>query len=290
MKKTLQAFRIAGFMLITFLGIEHSHVYAQDFLGQSPYESYGNVSMHLPPYLFEDCGLITITFKTEHDVLRKLVPEPLEVNDDGIIRFTVALNKIVGPVLYKYEEAYFSVPVSLEGKEGAYYPFRYIEEGESVVLGHEIYGFSEIYANINIAESSRMIRGSVIYDGQTILEITANLTGELNQYAVEFNPSVFGFRMIPSVKPYSGPDIKQLTHVEMTDVVVHEAYDGKGTMYINNRASGLQAGIPVGEVLGVEYLRIDHTLGYGEVVYDYLKAGEISASDINGGAGSGTYE
>jgi acetoacetate decarboxylase len=83
----------------------------------------------------------------------------------------------------------------------------------------------------------------------------------------------FNLKLIPSVKRNAPPDVMQLTST-LIESGTHELYTGSVKLNLGSSVSDPLAGIPVVEILEGRYSIDDLTLGYGEIIYDYLIEGE----------------
>ena len=74
------------------------------------------------PYVYEGSESYMITFNTEPEVIRALVPEPLNPLSSKVT-FVFAKHKLVQPFKLNYNEAYFVIPVSFDTTFGGYIPY-----------------------------------------------------------------------------------------------------------------------------------------------------------------------
>ena len=95
----------------------------------------------MPPYVYRDNEMFTIVLKTDPELLRTLVPEPLEPNADNIMVIYIGWLHIEEPKHITYGEAGIMIPTSFGDRLGTYMPILYLDEMETLTSGREIWGF-----------------------------------------------------------------------------------------------------------------------------------------------------
>lgn len=224
-----------------------------------------------PPFTYEGSRLLSITFKTSPEILRAMVPEPLTPNPDSVMSILVADHHITQPRAVSYYEAILSVPVSHDGFAGTYLPVLYLDKVIPIIGGREIWGFSKVEAEIQMSEWGRTVTATVVRYGTTLIDMTAQLGEPVVPIPEMPNDPILNLKLIPSATKGSQPDVKQLTSTVLGDVKVHVVRGGTGKLVLDSLPSDPLGSIPVVEIVGAGYQEHDFVLGYGEVVFDYLK-------------------
>jgi acetoacetate decarboxylase len=88
------------------------------------------------PYRFHDREYLNITYRTDAAALRKIVPEPLEI-DDPLVRFEVMrMPDTTG--LGNYTECGQAIVVKLGSTRGEYLHAMYVDSHPAIASGREI--------------------------------------------------------------------------------------------------------------------------------------------------------
>lgn len=251
---------------------------AQDFKGtmlssENPF--YGT-----PPYTFEKSQYYTIALKTSPEVIRELVPEPLDPGSDDIVQISFCKHHVVSPLKFDYYEVFFSIPVSFKGITGIYMPILYLDRVEGILPGREIWGYNKVGADIRFKEEEGVVKIEVIHLEKTIISTTINLGMVLPPPQRPEESNIFNLKVIPSVQKDAPPDVKQLTLGKVEGWKTHLFRPGKGSLeFAANDFNPLDQ-IPVMKVLFAAYTENSFMLDHGMVVHDYLsdagKSGDIS--------------
>ena len=241
---------------------------AQDFKGTNL--SCDTLSYEMPPFTYEGSKMLTITFKTSPEVLRAMVPEPLTPNSAGVIVVYVGNFHVTQPIVLDYYEAAIVVPVFNDDFSGNYMPVLYLDKVLPITAGREIFGYSKVEADIKMTEDGNYASATVVRNGKTLIDITAQLGEPVVPIPENQNSPIYNLKLIPSVKKGAPPDVKQLTSSFLSDVKSHIFRGGVGKIKLGSLPSDPLGSIPVVEILGASYGERDFVLDYGEVVYDYL--------------------
>lgn len=233
-----------------------------------------------PPRSYHDSKLVSITFKTTAETLQRLVPKPLTPNKDNLISLYVGRfytpDYLNGEQLFKgdsYLEAGFVVPVNFEKQSGGYSLVLYLNKTAPAISGREIWGFPKKEADIAMVEDQNKITVTMERLGVMLLQ-AAFQKGEKVEPVVQRPPRArYNLKYIPSVRKNAPPDVMQLTSF-MQETKLKELYKGKATLQLSGSSFDPLRSIPVVEIVKAEYMVMDGTVDYGEVIYDYLKQGE----------------
>ena len=109
-----------------------------------------------------------------------------------------------------------------------------------------------------------------------VLQVSiSNTTSEKNRIRScnTYHHSFFNLKLIPSVREGAPPDVMQITATTLQDVVIHRARGGTASVTLRSSKQDPLRRLSPREVQGAVCLQLDLTLGFGEVLHDYLRAG-----------------
>jgi acetoacetate decarboxylase len=226
-----------------------------------------------PPieFKFYNREFLIITYETDLDALKRIVPEPLEV-EEPIVKFEfIRMPDSAG--FGDYTESGQVIPVKFNGKKGSYVHSMYLDVLAPIVAGREIWGFPKKLANPKLSVSGDTLVGALRYNDLPIAlgtmgykykeldtqELKSKMENEPN-YLLKILPNVCGgkARVCELVEYY----IKNLT--------VKGAWSGPAALQLFEHALAPVAQLPVKKVLGGTHIISDLTLGFGSIVFDYL--------------------
>lgn len=93
------------------------------------------------PYRFYNREYLIITYKTDLDALRAVVPEPLTVKEALVKYEFIRMPDSTG--FGDYTESGQVIPVQYKGKDGAYTHAMYLNDGPPIYGGRELWGVSQ---------------------------------------------------------------------------------------------------------------------------------------------------
>jgi acetoacetate decarboxylase len=226
-----------------------------------------------PPFRYEGVRILNLPFNTTPETLRALVPAPLMVNPESLIFIYVGQFNVVAPVPFRYLEAGIGVPVSFSGTPGRYAVYLYLDHVGGIVAGREIYGWPKKDAKISFTEENGEISAQVVREGVTLIDATWHRSQRIDPIPEQPAVPWFNLKLIPSVKKNAPPDVMQLTSTPM-DNGPKELYAGSATLTLGSSASDPVGKIQIVGMVQATYTIQDFTLGFGEVIYDYLTESE----------------
>ena len=226
-----------------------------------------------PPTQFRDNHMITVVFRSEMEVLNKLVPPPLVPNPDGLMFFYIGELGFESEIIdrFPYLEAGIGVPVTFEASSGNYFVALYLDKALPIVGGREIWGFPKKDAEIVYEEASDKIYAQVNRFGTTIAEISATLGSEVQPIPEEAPAPWINFKIIPSIKQGAPPDVMQLTYsVARDEKTLSLQIVSEVSLKFRSTIEDPLGEIPVLEVVESKFTVQDMIMDYGKVLYDYL--------------------
>jgi acetoacetate decarboxylase len=228
------------------------------------------------PYKFYDREFIIITYRSDPEVVRAVVPEPLEPIGDTVNYEFIRMPDSTG--FGDYTETGQVIPVRFRAtdgavQEGGYVHAMYLDDNAPIAGGREIWGFPKKLAKVKTSHQSETIVCTLHFG--TVLCVSASMGYkhcELDRAPILKNLAKpnFMIKIIPHVD--CTPRICELVRYYCEDVTVKGAWTGPAAIELFEHALCDVARLPVREVVSASHYLTDLTLGLGEVVFDYLKA------------------
>ena len=113
------------------------------------------------PYRFYQREFLVITYRTDADTLRALVPEPLEV-DEPIVKYEfIRMPDSTG--FGDYTETGQVIPVSFRGRKGGYSHCMFLNDDPPIAGGRELWGFPKKLAQPSLRAEIDTLVGTLDY-------------------------------------------------------------------------------------------------------------------------------
>jgi acetoacetate decarboxylase len=228
-----------------------------------------NPSFPPGPYRFYDREYFIISYRTDIEALRAVVPEPLEVID-GIVKYEfIRMPDSTG--FGDYTETGQAIPVRLDGVEGVYIHSMYLDDDAPIAGGRELWGFPKKRATPKIVVESDVLVGTLHYGSVLCASGTMGYKHRpVDHDAVMKALTVPNFilKIIPHVD--GTPRICELVRYHLEDITLKDAWTGPAALGLFPHALADVARLPVHEVISALHFKCDLTLGLGEVAFDYL--------------------
>lgn len=222
------------------------------------------------PYRFINREFFTVTYETDMDKLKQVVPEPLEVTDPLVKFEFIRMPDSTG--FGDYTESGQVIPVIYKGKKGLYSHAMYLNDEAPIAAGREIWGFPKKLANPSLRVAQETLVGQLHYENcQVALATMGYKYNELNIQDVHktlLEPNYL-LKIIPHVD--GSPRICELVEYYLENVTVKGAWSGPAALHLIPHAMAPVADLPVRRVLSATHIITDLTLPYGKIIFDYLK-------------------
>src|SRR5205807_10006739 len=222
------------------------------------------------PYRFVDREFMIITYRTDPDKLRAVVPEPLEV-DEPLVKYEfIRMPDSTG--FGDYTETGQVIPVRLNGVDGGYTHAMYLDDEGPIAAGRELWGFPKTRATPKIEVESDVLVGSLHYGSVLCASATMGYKHRPADHDTVLNSMKapnFILKIIPHVD--GSPRICELVRFHLEDIVLKEAWTGTAALGLFPHALADVARLPVREVVSALHFKADLTLGLGMVAFDYMK-------------------
>jgi acetoacetate decarboxylase len=221
------------------------------------------------PYRFRDREFLIITYRSDPEKLRALVPEPLEL-DAPLVRYEfIRMPDSTG--FGDYTETGQVIPVSFRGRKGGYTLCMFLNDHPPIAGGRELWGFPKKLANPTLRAEIDMIVGTLDYGPVRVATGTMGYKHrEADKATVKAALSTPNYllKIIPHVD--GSPRICELVEYHLEDIEVKGAWTGPAALSLTPHALAPVAELPVLEVVSALHIISDLTLGLGKVVHDYL--------------------
>jgi acetoacetate decarboxylase len=221
------------------------------------------------PYRFIDREYFIITYRTDPDALRAVVPEPLEVPEPLVKYEFIRMPNSTG--FGNYTESGQVIPVKYKGKAGGYVHSMYLDDDAPIAGGREIWGFPKKLAQPSLVAEKDVLLGTLDYGPVRVATGTMgykHTTLDIAKVTTALLEPNFLLKIIPHVD--CTPRICELVRYHLEDVTVKGAWSGPAALDLFAHALAPVARLPVREVVSGVHILADLTLGLGEVVHDYL--------------------
>ena len=222
------------------------------------------------PYRFVDREYLIVTYRTDPERLRALVPEPLEIAEPLVKYEFIRMPDSTG--FGDYTESGQVIPVSFEGRKGGYCHCMFLNDEPPIAGGRELWGFPKKLAKPSLCVEIDTLVGTLDYGPVRIATATMGYkyrAADLAAIQASLLAPNFLLKIIPHVD--GTPRICELVEYYLEEVNVKGAWSGPGTLSLSPHALAPVAELPVLEVISTVHFSCDLTLGLGKVVHDYLQ-------------------
>jgi acetoacetate decarboxylase len=224
------------------------------------------------PYRFVNREYLIITYRTDPERLRTVVPEPLEITEPVVKYEFIRMPDSTG--FGDYTETGQVIPVSWQGRKGGYTHCMFLNDEPPIAGGRELWGFPKKLANPSLRTEIDMLVGTLDYGPVRVATGTmAYKHRQADHSAIKTTLSMPNFllKIIPHVDGTAR--ICELVEYYLEDITIKGAWTGPGALSLSPHAMAPVAELPVLEVLSTVHILSDLTLGLGKVVHDYLAPG-----------------
>ncbi len=221
------------------------------------------------PYRFIDREFFIITYRTDPDRLRAVVPEPLEMAEPIVKYEFIRMPDSTG--FGDYTETGQVIPVRFEGRAGNYTHCMFLNDHPPIAGGRELWGFPKKLASPTLKAETDTLVGTLDYGPVRVATGSMGYKhreADLQKVRASLAAPNFLLKIIPHVD--GTPRICEIVEYALEDVTLKGAWTGPAALSLSPHALAPVADLPVLEVLSATHLCADLTLGFGKVVYDYL--------------------
>ena len=221
------------------------------------------------PYRFTHREFLVITYRTDMDALRAVVPAPLHIAQ-ALVQFEfIRMPDATG--FGAYTEAGQVIPVQWQGESGCYAHAMYLNDHSPIAAGRELWGFPKKLASPALGLHMDTLLGTLDYGPVRIAQATMGYKHREVDSATVLTALArpnFLLKIIPHVD--GTQRICELVRYHTTHIHLRGAWTGRGTLELHPHALAPVSQLPVLEVVSSLHFVADLTLGLGQVVHDYL--------------------
>jgi acetoacetate decarboxylase len=221
------------------------------------------------PYRFCNREFVIVTYETDMDALRAVVPEPLQVVEPLVKYEFIRMPDSTG--FGDYTESGQVIHVTLDGVHGSYVHAMYLDDHPPIAGGRELWGFPKKLAQPKLHVDIDTLVCTLDYGPVRIATATMGFKHrEVPRQKVldALAQPNFLLKIIPHVDGTAR--ICELVRYYTVDVTLKGAWTGPATLKLDPHALAPVSELPVRRVVSSLHFVADLTLGLGEVVYDYL--------------------
>lgn len=218
---------------------------------------------------FTNREYLNVVYRTDADVLREVVPEPLEI-DEPLVRFEVMkMGEVTafGP----YVEAGQAVPVRFGSERGEYLHAMYLNNFPATAGGRELSAYPKVLGDPALFVDNAALVGTLDYGTQRVATATMGYKHhplDLDQAREQITTPAYMLKIVPG---YGGEQrVCELVRSQITDITVKEAHTGPARLQLFEHVLAPLADLPVREVVSASHVLTDLTLGAPEPIHDYL--------------------
>lgn len=221
------------------------------------------------PYKFYNREYLIITYRTDLEKLRAIVPEPLKVEEPLVKYEFIRMPDSTG--FGDYTESGQVIPVTFNCRKGGYTHCMFLDDHPPIAGGRELWGFPKKLANPKLKVVTDTLIGELRYGPLPVAVGTMGYKHrEADLAAVKASLEVPNWllKIIPHVD--GSPRICEIVEYYLTDINLKGAWTGPAQLELFHHALAPVAELPVLEVVSATHILADLTLGLGKVVHDYL--------------------
>jgi acetoacetate decarboxylase len=221
------------------------------------------------PYRFSNREFLVITYRTDPDALRAVVPEPLELGEPLVKFEFIRMPDSTG--FGDYTESGQVIPVSFRGAKGNYSHAMYLNDHPPIAGGRELWGFPKKLASPKLETEIDTLVGTLDYGKVRIAKATMGFKHRVVDHAAVLASLAmpnFLLKIIPHVD--GSARICELVRYFTTEVKLQGAWTAPASLELHPHALAPVADLPVLKIESALHFIADLTLDLGEVVYDYL--------------------
>jgi acetoacetate decarboxylase len=222
---------------------------------------------------FDDMDSLTITYVTDPESLREVVPEPLEIDPQRPLA-RIQILHMGDPEGYgPYNEATQYIPVTYQGAHGDFCRMLFLDNVAPILAGRERSAFPKLGGRPGLMTEDGALVGTL--DKGTQRVVTATMAYKWapmpkdDAMAALLEP-VYFVKTVRDVET-GHPISIRLVRAQMHDVQLKGAWTGPGRLQLLEHVLAPFADLPVRKIVSANHIVADMRLGLVSPVFDYLK-------------------
>jgi acetoacetate decarboxylase len=221
------------------------------------------------PYRFVDREYMSLSYRTDPEAVRRIVPRPLEVSEPAVRLEFVKMPDSTG--FGAYHGVAQVIPVRLNGEAGNYTRLMFLDVHPPIAGGRELWGFPQKLAEPALEVERDTLVGVLDFGPVRVASASMGYKHRvlpLDKVAADFSAPGFLLKIIPHVD--GSARICELVRTTKGGLLVKGAWTGPAALQLHAHALAPLTDLPVLEVLGATHFIVDYTLELGTVAHDYL--------------------
>jgi len=221
------------------------------------------------PYRFVNREFLIITYRTDPEVLRRLVPEPLKVTEPLVKFEFIRMPDSTG--FGDYTESGQVIPVSFNGRQGGYSHCMFLNDHPPIAGGRELWGFPKKLAEPSLKAEIDELVGTLDYGPVRIATATMGYKHREADHAA-IKAALAAPNYLLKIIPHVDGTLRicELVEYYLEDIDLKGAWTGPAALSLTPHALAPVAELPVLEVVSAVHILSDVTLGLGKAVHDCL--------------------
>ena len=221
-----------------------------------------------PPMQYRDNWSQQVTFRSDPEVVAKLIPQPLVPDPNGLMFLLTSYFFATG--FGHYRESTLCAMAKFKDKTVNYTLFLMLNNDMAIAGGREIWGWPKKAGDIEISEKDGAVKAQIARGGTELIRAKVALTELIDPSTLRGTTEYVNWKFIPSVKNGQPPEVNQLTLTKLTNFVPRKVYRGAATLEFEVSPVDHYSDIPILEVIDGTYYNSDFTLEDGDIIHDFL--------------------
>lgn len=233
----------------------------------------GNPSYPDGPYRFVGREYLVITYRSDPEAIRAMVPEPLVPDGSGTVLYEW-INMPDSSGFGSYTESGVVIPCTFQGQAMNYTAMMFLNDEPPITAGREIWGFPKRWGEPKLTVDKDTLTGTLHYGAQQIAMGTMTykhenrLASDPEERGKHLKKTQVNLKLIPCVS--GEPRIAELVAYELTDIEMDFHFAGAARLHLVPHVNAPVADLPVHDVIEGRHFKADLTLPYGRIIHDYL--------------------
>lgn len=226
------------------------------------------------PFAFRNVEVMTLTYRTTAEAVRRLLPPPLVPTSDWVLIHIYNMNDV--DWLGRYGECNVMIGAELPGvARGGFSPFLFLNSDGGLAQGREIHGQPKKWGNPRVEFRGDLMVGIVERNGLDV--VTGTMVYKHSRSTIdELKRVTFDFALNLNYKVLQHIDgttaVRQLTSRRLADVQIHECWADPCSVELRANMQAPVHLLPVVEAGLGWFWRGAFALVPGTVLHDYLAA------------------
>lgn len=211
------------------------------------------------PYRFINREFFVITYETDLEILKQIVPEPLEVTEPVVKFEFIRMPDSTG--FGDYTESGQVIPVSYKGQKGVYVHSMYLDDEAPIAAGREIWGFPKKLANPSLQVINETLIGRLDYETCQVAVATMGYkynTMDLKKVHQSLMVPNYLLKIVPDVD--GSLRICELVEYHLEQVTIKGAWAGPAALELFAHAMAPVYKLPIRNIISGVHVLTDLTL------------------------------